>query len=108
MKLYATITSERASKGQGGNEYLDIDITVRRSNGSDVYLSRLTVRPDETGIGLYTDTDNLVEHINEKDISIGKAKRQKGKFPSGAYTLVKDKATGETKKVDFLEKLMNL
>ena len=24
MKLYATTTSERASKGQGGNEYLDI------------------------------------------------------------------------------------
>ena len=26
MKLYATTTSERASKGQGGNRYLDIDI----------------------------------------------------------------------------------
>ena len=26
MKLYATTTSERASKGQGGNEYLDIFI----------------------------------------------------------------------------------
>ena len=26
MKLYATITSERASKGQGGNERLTIDI----------------------------------------------------------------------------------
>lgn len=28
MKLYATTTSERASKGQGGNEYLSIDILV--------------------------------------------------------------------------------
>jgi len=28
MKLYATTTSERASKGQGGNEYLNIVITV--------------------------------------------------------------------------------
>jgi hypothetical protein len=26
MKLYATTTSERASKGQGGNDYLDIEI----------------------------------------------------------------------------------
>lgn len=26
MKLYATTTSERASKGQGGNEYLEINI----------------------------------------------------------------------------------
>lgn len=28
MKLYATTTSERASKGQGGNEYLNIDILI--------------------------------------------------------------------------------
>jgi hypothetical protein len=27
MKLYATVTSERASKGQGGNEYVNINIT---------------------------------------------------------------------------------
>lgn len=27
MKLYATTTSERASKGQGGNDFLDINIT---------------------------------------------------------------------------------
>lgn len=26
MKLYATTTSERASKGQGGNKLLDIDV----------------------------------------------------------------------------------
>lgn len=26
MKLYATTTSERASKGQGGNKYLEIDV----------------------------------------------------------------------------------
>ena len=26
MKLYATVTSERASKGQGGNKYLEIEI----------------------------------------------------------------------------------
>ena len=29
MKLYATTTSERASKGQGGNQYLIIDLTVQ-------------------------------------------------------------------------------
>lgn len=26
MKLYATITSERASKGQGGNQFLEIEL----------------------------------------------------------------------------------
>jgi hypothetical protein len=35
MKLYGTITSERASKGQGGNEYLHMTIT-REVNGERV------------------------------------------------------------------------
>jgi len=30
MKLYATTTSERASKGQGGNEYIVADFSVNR------------------------------------------------------------------------------
>ena len=30
MKLYATITSERASKGQGGNDYIIFDASVGR------------------------------------------------------------------------------
>ena len=28
MKLYATVTSERASKGQGGNKFLDVAVLV--------------------------------------------------------------------------------
>jgi uncharacterized ferredoxin-like protein len=32
MKLYATITSERASKGQGGNEYIEIELLVGTKN----------------------------------------------------------------------------
>ena len=28
MKLYASVTSERATKGQGGNDYINIDINV--------------------------------------------------------------------------------
>lgn len=32
MKLYATTTSERASKGQGGNEFLQILITNEEKN----------------------------------------------------------------------------
>lgn len=30
MKLYATVKSERASKGQGGNEKLDITINIEK------------------------------------------------------------------------------
>jgi len=31
MTLYATVASERASKGQGGNEYLDIEVQDKRN-----------------------------------------------------------------------------
>jgi hypothetical protein len=39
MKLYATTTSERASKGQGGNDYLDIIINQEKENICRVYLN---------------------------------------------------------------------
>ena len=32
MKLYATVQSERATKGQGGNQRLDIQLTVGDSD----------------------------------------------------------------------------
>jgi hypothetical protein len=32
MKLYATTTSERASKGQGGNEFLDVHFYYEDKN----------------------------------------------------------------------------
>lgn len=42
MKFYATVTSERASKGQGGNDYLDVLLT--RENGTPfVYVKVLPV-----------------------------------------------------------------
>lgn len=28
MKLYATVTSERATKGQGGNKYINCNLTI--------------------------------------------------------------------------------
>lgn len=33
MKLYATTTSERASKGQGGNKYVAVAFEVEHDNG---------------------------------------------------------------------------
>lgn len=42
MKLYATTTSERASKGQGGNEYLKI---ILRDEQSECF-AYITVKPD--------------------------------------------------------------
>lgn len=64
MKLYANIKSERAKKGQGGNEYLDIDITVGDEHES---LSKLTVRMgDYLGAevyGLYDENDALLKYL---------------------------------------------
>jgi len=45
MKLYATTTSERASKGQGGNDYLQIEIT----DGEKNILGIINVMPKPDG-----------------------------------------------------------
>lgn len=39
MKLYATVTSERARKGQGGNEYIEINITADRKSLLEISVS---------------------------------------------------------------------
>lgn len=66
MKLYATTTSERATKGQGGNR--DIQITLNREK-EPVYF-------------IYFDTDKIVVQDIEKGKEIfreeTKGKKQKG------------------------------
>lgn len=50
MKLYATVASERASKGQGGNDYLKISLTVGSAkNAIDFGTLILDQREDEDG-----------------------------------------------------------
>lgn len=44
MKLYATVASERATKGQGGNKYLDIVVT----NENSEIICLLSMYPDNT------------------------------------------------------------
>lgn len=85
MKLYATVTSERASKGQGGNEYLDIDITV--GDAKQPYkLASLTVRRaddlddsgnklDDSGYILVDENDDRIRWVSDRDI---KGEQQKG------------------------------
>jgi hypothetical protein len=38
MKLYTTVSSERATKGQGGNEYIIIDINVGQTTIGQVEI----------------------------------------------------------------------
>lgn len=58
MKLYATTTSERASKGQGGNKYIKIDLQRERGKLSHVIeytTNGLTVSAvtDDGGVIVY-------------------------------------------------------
>lgn len=39
MKLYATVTSERATKGQGGNDHINIEL--RRGHVAQVLVYRI-------------------------------------------------------------------
>jgi len=41
MKLYATVTSERASKGQGGNDYICIKLTVQNGSKQDYPIGEI-------------------------------------------------------------------
>jgi phosphoribosylamine-glycine ligase len=45
MKLYGQITSERASKGQGGNEFLSVQILDKNQNA----ILDINVRYKDTG-----------------------------------------------------------
>lgn len=71
MKFYAKVRSERAEKGQGGNEYLDIDITAGNAKNPRM-LARLTVRGCENeegteGYGLFDEKDTLLAFLPEKE-----------------------------------------
>ncbi len=52
MKLYATTTSERASKGQGGNKYLEIAIQVELEDGTRDHFTTMRLEKNENN-GLY-------------------------------------------------------
>lgn len=65
MKLYATTTSERASKGQGGNEYLEIELSIDGGSQTVGYIY-LNVNEDIKNHG---DKQNewLVQYTPNKD-----------------------------------------
>lgn len=79
MKLYATVTSERASKRQGGND--KIEIQLKDENGQQVCLLYFF----EAGLGyelkLIDDDENgmIYSDFSEERTEI-KGKKQKGKY----------------------------
>lgn len=56
MKLYATITSERASKGQGGNKFIKISLLVGNKLSPALMAHLELTRKDDTHYDLWLDS----------------------------------------------------
>jgi len=82
MKLYATTTSDRATKGQGGNEYLKIELSLfdGKIDAGDIVLSiskENKVEIDYISQGGYITTLARFQNISDDFIWINPT--QKGK-----------------------------
>lgn len=77
MKLYATVTSERASKGQGGNKQLNIAIYIddRENPHFRMFITR---RDDESTDIVLTDMEKPFP--NQVFTDKLKGKKQKGEM----------------------------
>jgi hypothetical protein len=62
MKLYATTTSERASKGQGGNEFIEIKLM----NSQKVEFATFFIAEMPDGIIIRYDIDEDVAYIERE------------------------------------------
>ncbi len=84
MKLYATTTSERASKGQGGNKYLNIDINVL---GDQDPSYRVRVIDDELLDIIYLSFENKINDkwvmLYSEKLIYNKLDKEKGKQKKG-------------------------
>lgn len=82
MKLYATTTSERASKGQGGNEFLNITIASGSAKDSYIFADIIVDKSgfiyfrngDKKEIACYTTQDGKLVDIT----NMTKGEKQKG------------------------------
>lgn len=91
MKLYATVTSERASKGQGG-EYIDIEI----KDGEKLCFATIKVRTDKQdgqSITIWHDGQTDVRAYKDSawnkeinDYRKGKKQKGEGKCPDCGNT----------------------
>ena len=80
MKLYATVSSERATKGQGGNEYLLIDILNERKDKVlqlHITNAKSHLRGEHINFYIYNPKAEYID-ISQNDFIETKAKNQKG------------------------------
>jgi hypothetical protein len=75
MKLYATTTSERASKGQGGNEFIRVELFCGSVIDSELFTTLNLKTTDDKGYVLYlTDRTGKTREIETMRIK-GKQKK---------------------------------
>jgi hypothetical protein len=80
MKLYATTTSERATKGQGGNKYLDIIINLYNDDRYSIKVDKDKLLFLERGYSepLLTRYHKDIIKQEEQRLDYIKGKKQKG------------------------------
>lgn len=92
MKLYATTTSERASKGQGGNKYLSIELKTDKTPLSFCFIE--IMEEDENNI--------MMSITGNGELRMGKQfiipKEYKGKSQKGEIKRIIDNSHYQDKK----------
>ena len=89
MKLYATVTSERASKGQGGNKYLNVDLMGGdKNNPTPLAHIHAVIITREDGVGyikvcFYWETEDTLNTLHRVDIPLPIERKEKGKRQKG-------------------------
>ena len=78
MKLYATTTSERASKGQGGNKRIEINLRIDSIKRMEIGNLVMTQEDDKYTVYYYPINDNCREQaINSGRVLLYETKGKK-------------------------------
>lgn len=93
MKLYATTTSERATKGQGGNNHIKIDLFVGSTKESRQVATVTLIALSSGGYELfYFNAEKPTENTTCLQTGELKAKKQTGENYKGSQREANDEA----------------
>ena len=95
MKLYATTTSERASKGQGGNDWLNIEILCGDAKNPEP-LAIIRVENLEDATKLHFKAYNQSEGFTMIKPKKEKGNKQKGENPVCGRCYKREANKGDT------------
>lgn len=83
MKLYATTTSERASKGQGGNKFIQVDFEVEHDDGTREHMGQALLQRVDDSFYLHYAAGKGTSSDEIDCIEVKKAKGNKQKTAKG-------------------------